>query len=86
MLKSRFFIAVLFASGPLHGAETGNAAQDLFARPLSLGACIDLALKQIGAILNGQRDLEATHGVVVQTRAIAIPKLRAARAMSGLNK
>ena len=59
MLKIRFFIAVLFASGPLHGAETGNAAQDLLARPLSLGACIDLALKQTGAILKGQHDLKA---------------------------
>src|SRR6185295_3062428 len=45
--------------------------------PLSLAEAIDLALRQNSAILKGKSDLEATYGVAVQTRAIAIPKLRA---------
>jgi outer membrane protein len=77
MLKSCFSIAALLAIGRLCAAETNSPAQDWFTRPLSLGECIDLALKQNYAILKGQSDLDATHGVVVQTRAIAIPKLRA---------
>src|SRR5437867_1293715 len=77
MLKSCFFVAVLLAFGRLRAAETNNSAQDWVTRPLSLGKCIDIALKQNSAILKGQSDLEAAYGVVVQTRAIAIPKLRA---------
>jgi outer membrane protein TolC len=37
---------------------------------------MNLALRQNSAILKGQADLEAAHGVVVQTRAVAIPKVR----------
>ncbi len=77
MLKSCLYIAALLAGDGLHSEETNTAAQDWLARPLSLGQCIDLALKQNSAILKGQSDLEAAYGVVVQTRAIAIPKLRA---------
>ena len=46
-------------------------------QPLSVTDCVDLALRQNSAILKGKSDLEAAYGVVVQTRAIAIPKLRA---------
>jgi outer membrane protein TolC len=43
-------------------------------RPISLADCVNLALQQNGAILKAKSDLEASHGVVVQTRAIAQPK------------
>jgi outer membrane protein len=46
-------------------------------RPLSLADCLDLALQQNGTILKAKSDLEASHGIVVQTRAIAIPKVQA---------
>ncbi|MBI2946672.1 MAG: TolC family protein [Verrucomicrobia bacterium] len=45
-------------------------------RPLSMEDAIHLALRQNGTILKGKADLEAAYGVVVQTRAIAIPKVR----------
>ena len=77
MPKSCFLIAALLGTGRLRAAETNSAAQAWFTRPLSLGECLDLALKQNSAILKGQSDLEAAYGMVVQTRAIAIPKLRA---------
>ena len=77
MLKRSLFIAVLLATSAARTAETSNAVPDSLTRPLSLADCIDLALKQNSAILKGQSDLEAAYGVVVQTRAIAIPKLRA---------
>ena len=63
MLKSCFFTAALLATGRLPAAETNNAAQESFTRPLSLGECVDLALKQTSAILKGQSDLEASYGV-----------------------
>ena len=46
-------------------------------RPLALADCLDLALQQNGTILKAKSDLEASYGVVVQTRAIAIPKVQA---------
>jgi outer membrane protein TolC len=45
--------------------------------PLSLGEAINTALQQNGSILRGKSDLEAQYGVVVQTRAIAIPHVLA---------
>jgi len=44
-------------------------------RPLSLAEALDLALQQNSAIRRSAADLEATHGVVVQTRAIALPRV-----------
>src|SRR5438874_13393102 len=80
MLKHcSFAIALLLATLRLSATETDRvqSAADWLTRPLSLPECINLALKQNSAILKGQSDLEAAYGVVVQTRAIAIPKLRA---------
>ncbi len=45
-------------------------------RPLSLNGAINLALRQNGTILRGKDDLEAQYGLVVQTRAVAIPRLQ----------
>ena len=45
---------------------------------LDPGQRLDLALQQNSAILKSQADIEAAHGVVVQTRAIALPKVRVA--------
>lgn len=71
------FIALLFALGiSLATAAETTAHRGLPAGPLSLSDCLDLALKQNSAILKGQSDLEAAYGVVIQTRAIAIPKIR----------
>ena len=45
-------------------------------RPLSLGDCLDTALQQNGAILRSKADVMASFGIEVQTRAIALPKVR----------
>ncbi len=46
-------------------------------RPLPLTDCLNLALQQNATILKAKNDLEASHGVVVQTRAVALPQLNA---------
>lgn len=46
-------------------------------QPLSLTAAINAALENNYTIRRGRHDLEAAYGVVVQTRAVALPKLRA---------
>ncbi len=63
---------------PLQGADT-NAPPAKYAwlsAPLSLVDCLNLALKQNSAIQKSEKQLEATYGVVVQTRAIALPKVQ----------
>jgi len=46
-------------------------------RPLSLTDCLNLAVQQNATILKAKSDLEASHGVVVQTRAVALPQVQA---------
>jgi outer membrane protein len=45
-------------------------------QPISLADAVNLALTQNPNIRRAQKDLEASQGVVIQTRAIAVPKLR----------
>jgi outer membrane protein len=59
-------------------AAAQNADKNLPAwlmRPLSLTDCLNIALQQNATILKAQNDLEASYGVVVQTRAVALPQL-----------
>lgn len=46
-------------------------------RPLSLADCENIALSQNATILKAKNDLEAQAGVVIQTRAVALPQLNA---------
>jgi outer membrane protein TolC len=46
-------------------------------RPLSLADALNTALSQNATILEAKNDLEAQHGVVIQTRAVALPTVRA---------
>lgn len=45
--------------------------------PLSLVDAVEVALRQNSAVLKSQSDLEAAYGVVVQTRAIQLPRVGA---------
>ncbi len=45
-------------------------------QPLSLADAIRTAVSQNGEILKSAADLEAAHGIAVQTRAIVLPKVR----------
>jgi outer membrane protein TolC len=60
-------------------AESVPAAQstnNFLTQPISLADAVNLALTQNPNIRRAQKDLEASQGVVIQTRAIAVPKLR----------
>ena len=43
--------------------------------PLSIKDAVEVALRQNSAVLKSQADLEAVYGVVVQTRAIQLPRV-----------
>ncbi|MGA2029979.1 MAG: TolC family protein [Verrucomicrobiota bacterium] len=76
-MKKLFFLALICFSGNAfsQGTDTNSAAW--ISRPLSLADCLNVALQQNATILKAQNDLEASHGVVVQTRAVALPQLTA---------
>lgn len=46
-------------------------------RPLGLADCLNLAETQNGTVLAAKKALEANEGVVIQTRAIVLPKVQA---------
>ena len=46
-------------------------------RPLSLTESVDLALQNNGDILRARQELEATYGISMQIRSLAVPKLKA---------
>lgn len=59
----------------MSAADTNTPAW--LSRPLSLTDALNLALQQNTTILKAKNDLEAQYGVVVQTRAVALPQLKA---------
>ncbi len=69
-------------SGFAEGTNTNmsrstNMAPSWLTQPLSLADALNQALRQNGTILRAKSDLEAQYGVVVQTLAIALPRLQA---------
>ena len=78
-----FFLAVLlvvsFSLDSLQAAEAlKRAGHDWSSKPLSLADALNLTLQQNRAVLKSASDLEAAHGVSLQVRAVAIPKLQVA--------
>ncbi|HUB86781.1 MAG TPA: TolC family protein [Verrucomicrobiae bacterium] len=63
----------------VNAAETdaGTNTPAWLTQPLSLLDALNIALQQNAAILKGKSDLEASYGLVVQTRAIALPHVQA---------
>lgn len=58
-------------------ASTSSNAPAWITQPLSLLNCLNLALSQNGTILKAKSDLQANYGIVIQTRAVALPSLQA---------
>jgi outer membrane protein TolC len=55
-------------------------------QPLSLADALNLTLQQDAAVLQAKNDLEASYGIVIQTRAIAVPKIQATGSYEGISK
>ena len=67
------FLLILGLALTALAAETNSPAW--LTRPLSLADALNTALAQNAAILKAKSDLEAAHGLVVQTRAVALPQV-----------
>ena len=81
MKKMKIILALALAGFIANGnasAQTGVTNSDSWlTQPLSLIGALNTALQQNAAILKGKNDLEASYGIVVQTRAIALPQVQA---------
>ena len=76
MKKIKFTLSLALMLTVLEAAaQSTNSAPEWLTRPLSLADCLNIALAQNPTILKAQNDLEASYGVVVQTRAVALPQL-----------
>jgi outer membrane protein TolC len=71
-------LSVAAASGATTGATTSAEVPRWLTQPMALVDAIRIALAQNGDILKSQHDLEAAHGIAIQSRAIVLPKLRGA--------
>jgi outer membrane protein len=71
----RLFLVLGLAATRAGAQETGSNGPVWMAHPLTMTEALNLALQQNGTVLRGKSDLEAQYGLVVQTRAVAIPKL-----------
>jgi outer membrane protein len=69
-------LAVLCLSSLSSIAAGTDVPTNILSEPLSLADAVSIALKQSPAVLRAQKEVEATEGVVLQTRAVAIPKVR----------
>jgi outer membrane protein len=61
----------------LTAQNTNTSLPGWITRPLSLADCLNIALQQNATILKAKNDLDAQYGVVVQTRAVALPQIQA---------
>jgi len=58
-------------------ADDTNGLPQWLTRPLSLADALNTALIQNASILKAKNDLEASQGLVISTRAVALPHLTA---------
>src|SRR5271169_5462589 len=74
-MKKLTLLSLLLSFTFAVAAENTNSSPDWLTRPLSLADCLNIALLQNATILKAKNDLESQYGVVVQTRAVALPQL-----------
>jgi outer membrane protein TolC len=82
MTKLKILFSLALAAFAVPGnlaAQTAGATTTAawLTRPLSLADTLNIALAQNATILEAKSDLEAQQGIVIQTRAVALPTLKA---------
>ena len=80
MKRIKIILLLALAAGTARMNTTAAGSTNSIAwlsQPLSMVDCLNIALRQNAAILEAKNDLESAHGLVVQTRAVALPQLTA---------
>jgi len=67
-------------------AQSAASTNNFLSSPMSLADAVNLALHQNPTVLRAQKDLEATQGVAIQTRAITLPALSLAGSYSAVKE
>lgn len=70
------FVVLCRGIMPAAGADPIPNNNGFISQPLSRGDAISLGLRQNPNIVRAEKDLAATQGIVIQTRSIAMPKVR----------
>ncbi len=65
----------LFTAPAAAPSQIAGQTPQPFGGPLSLADAINLALHQSPAILRAQKELQASEGIAIQTRAVALPAI-----------
>src|SRR5256885_17201472 len=73
---SVLIFVLILGSCWLPAAETSTNTPLWLSHPLSLAEAMDVALQNNANVLRGKSDIEAAYGVVVQTRAVGLPRVR----------
>ncbi len=68
--------SLCWCASSILAADSPLSTNTFITTPLSLADAVNIGIQQNPNILRAKKDLEATQGVVIQTRAVAIPKLR----------
>jgi outer membrane protein TolC len=78
-MKKLFFCVGVFICfvWNITAQNTNTSLPGWITRPLSLTDCLNIALSQNATVLKAKNDLDAQYGVVVQTRAVALPRVQA---------
>ncbi len=74
-LVAIFCAIALFSSVQLT-ASSADSVTNILSQPLSLVEAVNIALAHNPSVLKSQKELQASHGIAVQTRAIVIPTLK----------
>jgi TolC family type I secretion outer membrane protein len=75
MKKLTLLLLSLGLAGAVSAAD--SSAPEWLSRPLSLADSVNIALAQNAEILKAKDELQAAQGVVIQTRAVALPTVQA---------
>ncbi len=80
-LAARYGLGALLLGGAMTLAadQTNHVVTeiDILAQPISLEDALNVALHHNAAIQKAKSDLEANHGLIMQTRAVALPHVQA---------
>jgi len=80
MKPLKLFVLLAALGGGLlaaHAQTTNGNTPGWVSEPLSLTRALNIALRQNATILKAANDLQATQGLIVQTRAVVLPSLQA---------
>src|SRR5438067_10943837 len=58
------------------GEEMRTNGQHFITQPLSLAEATDIALQQNPSLRRARKEIEAAQGILIQTRAIVLPKFQ----------